>query len=409
MHLYPMLVEIRLMPGKYKLKELISRVRQAGGLRYKRIIPHMSIYGPNVKFSSLRNIASTIEQVAKRHNLLPFLIDGYDHSKSDKGNVISLRVVPSKELTSFRKELCKELSKVAPSKEIWDTENDRFWFHITLSLKMSDSLFEKVWSTIHQPLFQDSRGFTIPNPYLPMDGIRIACLNDMRKIQFEYDLLQKKMLTRAEALGRSEWQKTLHLYRKQKGIEVEPQPAKSAGSIYFSSDLHLGHANIIRYCARPFANVSEMNSTLISNWNKTITDEDLVYYLGDLAYGKGSGPASYWLRKLNGRITYIGGNHDKNIPNMKNYEILKYKTHSFLLVHDPSKLPIRWDGWVIHGDKHNNNILQYPFINGKNKTINVSAELINYRPLNIEQLAALKLDTIERMDTLNSAPKRFDD
>ena len=51
--------------------------------------------------------------------------------------------------------------------------------------------------------------------------------------------------------------------------------------LFFTSDLHLGHANIIRYCDRPFANVGEMDAELIRRWNETVGEEDVVYFLGD--------------------------------------------------------------------------------------------------------------------------------
>lgn len=48
----------------------------------------------------------------------------------------------------------------------------------------------------------------------------------------------------------------------------------------------------------------------------------------------------------------------------------------------------------------------YPFINGEKKTINVSAELLNYRPVDLDFLISLGLDSIKRMDTIDSKPER---
>jgi calcineurin-like phosphoesterase family protein len=75
-------------------------------------------------------------------------------------------------------------------------------------------------------------------------------------------------------------------------------------------------------------------------------------------------------------------------------------------VHDPDNLPISWSEWIIHGHKHNNDMAKYPFINGKNKTINVCAELLNYKPISLSYLLSLGLDSIKRMDTVDSLPER---
>jgi len=55
---------------------------------------------------------------------------------------------------------------------------------------------------------------------------------------------------------------------------------------YWTSDLHLGHTNIIRYTGRPFADVDEMNRALIEQWNDVVTDTDEVWVLGDVALGR---------------------------------------------------------------------------------------------------------------------------
>jgi calcineurin-like phosphoesterase family protein len=183
---------------------------------------------------------------------------------------------------------------------------------------------------------------------------------------------------------------------------------EQTNSIYLTSDLHLDHANIIHYCARPFlaSDVNEMNSVLIDNWNHVIHDLNTVYFLGDLAFGRGARPAEYWLSKLKGKIQFIRGNHEYGVKNSQEYAILNHQDHRFLLVHDPKNFPIKWDSWVIHGHVHNNDVKNYPFINGEKKTINVSVELTNYRPVSLDYILSLDLDSIERMDTIDSIPKR---
>lgn len=71
--------------------------------------------------------------------------------------------------------------------------------------------------------------------------------------------------------------------------------------IYYTSDLHLGHANIIKLCHRPFADVDEMNAVLITNWNARVANSDTVYICGDLMFRSAIDPELF-LRQLN---TYI--------------------------------------------------------------------------------------------------------
>jgi len=156
--------------------------------------------------------------------------------------------------------------------------------------------------------------------------------------------------------------------------------------IFLAADLHLDHKNIIKYCHRPFRSVQQMNAKLIKNWNKTVRKTDTVYFLGDLAFGRGSKNTDYWYRKLNGRIIFIKGNHDKSRKiRLYNKKYLTYKGFKFLLVHSPSDVPKYWKGWVIHGHKHTNSP-KFPLVNKKTKRINVSCELTRYKPININVL-----------------------
>jgi calcineurin-like phosphoesterase family protein len=80
--------------------------------------------------------------------------------------------------------------------------------------------------------------------------------------------------------------------------------------IFFTADLHLNHANIIKYCNRPFKTVQEMNQTIINRWNEVVTDEDQVYLLGDFGFGPPH-LMNRLLSCLKGQIFLIWGNHDR--------------------------------------------------------------------------------------------------
>ena len=81
-------------------------------------------------------------------------------------------------------------------------------------------------------------------------------------------------------------------------------------NIFFTSDTHFYHENIIKFCNRPFKNVEEMNQHIISKWNEKIPENGIVFHLGDFGFGTTS--KLVWLRKkLNGKIHLIIGNHDR--------------------------------------------------------------------------------------------------
>lgn len=82
--------------------------------------------------------------------------------------------------------------------------------------------------------------------------------------------------------------------------------------IFFTSDLHFDHENIIAYCQRPFNNVDEMNSALIHNWNSVVGPDDVVYVLGDIKMGNRTDLSI--LGNLTGHIRLVPGNHDYAAP-----------------------------------------------------------------------------------------------
>ena len=95
--------------------------------------------------------------------------------------------------------------------------------------------------------------------------------------------------------------------------------------VYFTSDSHIGHRNIIKYCQRPFSSIEHMNQEIIKRWNSVVKDEDTVYHLGDVAFTK-RGEWQWMIQSLKGHKILISGNHD-NHTNKSYYDAGFEKIH----------------------------------------------------------------------------------
>ncbi|HMS11718.1 MAG: metallophosphoesterase family protein [Microthrixaceae bacterium] len=198
---------------------------------------------------------------------------------------------------------------------------------------------------------------------------------------------------------------------------------------WFTSDLHLGHANIIRYCDRPFHSVGEMNAALISRWNEVVAPDDEVWVLGDFAMGRLEETLPL-TGALAGRKTLLTGNHDPCWAGKKGrtpdsvaqwrgeYYRAGFETildgcvelnlgakrvlachfpyrgdsgdHDRYLDHRPSD-----DGstWLLHGHIHENGCIE-------DRMINVGVDVWDFRPVSESDL----VDLIELSE--ESAPLR---
>lgn len=93
--------------------------------------------------------------------------------------------------------------------------------------------------------------------------------------------------------------------------------------IYFTSDTHYGHANVIKFCNRPFADVDEMERELIRRWNVVVGKGDTVYHLGDFGFCKYA-DVQRILSSLNGEKHLILGNHDgKDVERSKHWRSIR--------------------------------------------------------------------------------------
>lgn len=80
--------------------------------------------------------------------------------------------------------------------------------------------------------------------------------------------------------------------------------------LWFASDTHFGHVNIIKYCNRPYTDPDHMNRILVDNWNSIVDPDDTVIHLGDVAMGKIAETLPI-VSQLNGKKKLRPGNHDR--------------------------------------------------------------------------------------------------
>lgn len=163
-------------------------------------------------------------------------------------------------------------------------------------------------------------------------------------------------------------------------------------TIYFTSDLHFFHERVIAYSKRPFKNAEEMNEGLITNHNAVVRDEDEIYYLGDISFGKEKETESV-LRRLNGTKYLLLGNHDRKLRSnnnllkyfqwAKDYAEITVEKQFIVLMHYALRTwnKSHYGSWSLFGHSHNSlpddpNLL----------STDVGVDAWNYYPVSFEQL-----------------------
>lgn len=173
------------------------------------------------------------------------------------------------------------------------------------------------------------------------------------------------------------------------------------GNIWFTSDTHYGHANIIRYCQRPFANANEMDEALIANHNAVVAPDDIVYNLGDFAFC-GPGRAREILDRLNGTHRFIRGNHDATLEKVADHPSIEWIKTYHEVKQPNSRLPIclfhypigSWQyahkgAWMLHGHCHGQYKRSWPMSIAHGMIVDVGVDTMDYSPVSIGKLEEL--------------------
>ena len=166
--------------------------------------------------------------------------------------------------------------------------------------------------------------------------------------------------------------------------------------IYYISDTHFGHENVIKLCDRPFADVREMNQTLIDRWNAKVRGDDTVYVLGDMFF-RCPDPESI-LKQLKGKKRLITGNHDGSWMTVLNVFDYFISVDTMLetsvdgcgvtMCHYPL---LTWRHqnrtYMIHGHIHNDTASDFwPLILKRERVLNAGVDVNGFEPVTLAEL-----------------------
>jgi calcineurin-like phosphoesterase family protein len=179
-------------------------------------------------------------------------------------------------------------------------------------------------------------------------------------------------------------------------IDKRLDPSKPApDNFWFISDPHLAHPKSITFLGRRhFVDLPHMDREIVNGWNSVVGDNDLVYVLGDFAFGD-QACVLRAIQDLKGRIVLIRGNHDTDhkleafesrleaVHVLHTIEILDAEApkqrRKLILFHYPIEC---WEGrysdqsWHLHGHTHATMPLQ-----SAPGRLNLSAEWTDFKPI----------------------------
>lgn len=169
---------------------------------------------------------------------------------------------------------------------------------------------------------------------------------------------------------------------------------------FFIADTHFGHENIVKFQNRPFTSANMMDSTLIHNWNQTVSKEDKIFILGDFAFAAKE-RVKELVEILNGYKILVLGNHDLSrsytwwkslaFEEISRYPIvlpdyclnnLTRLRNRIFLSHEPMHLSAARLCMNIHGHVHSSMPFLYKQA-GESISVNVSMDVIKYAPISL--------------------------
>lgn len=205
--------------------------------------------------------------------------------------------------------------------------------------------------------------------------------------------------------------------------------------IYFTSDTHYGHKNIVRGTTswddaskcRNFKSVEEHDNFIVNSINSIVGQDDTLYHLGDWSFG-GIDNIEKFRRRINCfNVHLILGNHDQHIEktpeafihlfsSISHYKEIDIEGNKIVLSHWPMKI---WHkshrgSWQLHGHCHNNLKTDDWWTkskpNERRRTMDVGVDTNDYKPWSFDELRKKMEKLVKYPDGLdNHKPLRSEE
>ena len=149
---------------------------------------------------------------------------------------------------------------------------------------------------------------------------------------------------------------------------------------FFTADEHYGHANIIKYCKRPFEDVETMDEELIRRHNSVVCDDDVVVHAGDFTMCRKSRARAY-RRQLSGEHIFLRGSHDRRLENAREIWEKEIEGQYIVVCHYAMRVWPRshYNSWQLYGHSHG-------MLEPVGKQCDIGVDNNDFYPVSLEQI-----------------------
>jgi calcineurin-like phosphoesterase family protein len=176
-------------------------------------------------------------------------------------------------------------------------------------------------------------------------------------------------------------------------------------SIWFSSDWHLSHKNIIKYCNRPFSSVEDMDMEILENFFSVVKRGDIFYFVGDLTFSKDIAKAFMdKVKSFKVHLHFIFGNHDYNIKNIVSsncdwsgdLKSIDINGKTIILSHYAMRVwhKSHYNSINLYGHSHGN-------LEGVGKQMDVGVDTNNFKPYHIDEIFSIMENKPDNFNLVN--------